>query len=149
MMTSTEVISSALMKRRKTQREAADVLGWSPQNFNLRMKRNTVPFEEMTTILQHCGYDVRIVDSDGKELPHFGNGTGARVVKKVCGKQYDTSKASAVASTTQYQGRDCFAELYENVDGEYFVVSYESGRNTVSPIDEETAKNLMGKWTTR
>lgn len=146
MVTSGDVLRSALMKSGMTQTDIAKLLDCTAQNISLRLKRGSLRFEELTAMLGLCGYEVHIVGKDGKELPIFGNGKGTRMVKRVSGKEYDTAKSCAIASTQRYEGKDCFAELYETVDEDYFVAAYGSPMFMLTPVDRETAEQYKREW---
>ena len=150
-MTSTELIRSALIQSGKTQQEIADRVGWSKQNLSLHMKRNTVPFDMLTKILDICGFELSVKNSDGGNLLHYGNGAGERLRCVIGGKVYDTAKSSAVASTDDYCGTGNLAELHIDPSGAYFLACYDNQAKDgcIVPVDTDGAKELAHRWENR
>ena len=69
-MNNEQRIKMALAYTGKTQGWLAEKLGTSPQNFNTKLKRNTLPPEDMEKIAAIFGavYEVAFVFPDGKRI---------------------------------------------------------------------------------
>ena len=134
-MTSSEIIRSALIKSGKSQAMLAEFMGCTRQNLNIRLRRETLTYNELEKALAFLGCRITVLDDDGQTLRHYGNSKGAKLTGQIGGKMFDTSKASLIESTS---GTDAgsvaeFKELYVDATGQKFVAyRLPGGRGTIS-----------------
>lgn len=134
-MTSSEIVRSALIKSGKTQRALAKHMGFSPQAMNIRLRKETLTYNELEKALTFLGCRITVQDDDGQALRHYGNSKEPRLTRQIGGKMFDTSKASLIESTS---GADAFSmtefkELYVDTTGQEFVAyRFPGGRGTIS-----------------
>ena len=79
-MTSRELMDAALVKTKTTQAGLARQMGWTPQNFNLRLNRNSKMCIRDRVMLDH-GFDIHrpYIEDDGKHRTvHEYERAGAR-----------------------------------------------------------------------
>ena len=57
-MTSRELMDAALAKTKNSQAWLARQMGWTPQNFNLRLNRNSIRADEFLALMDVLGVDV-------------------------------------------------------------------------------------------
>lgn len=148
-MNGTEMVRSALMSAGKTQTELADFMGWSKQNLSGRLKNNSLSFDELTKALGFCGYEVKLVDMIGRELPDIGNSASPHVVQMVNGITYDTKKAESICDTKAVDGNECYMELFRDTSGLFFAVHYqlmEGGVNMVTPVPDIVAEQYRKRY---
>lgn len=146
-MTASEMVRSALAARGKTQKELGDFMGWSPQNTSYRLKADTLNFNELTKALGFLGYEVKMVDADGSELPVLDNSVSPRLVQMVDGNVYDTSKAESLCTSKAEHSDEFYMELFKDVSGAYFLAYYqlwEGGHNHITPMTKAASKRF---WT--
>lgn len=69
-MTTSDMIRELCDKQNISLAELCRRIGQTPQNFNKKLKRETVSFEEMMTIAEalDVGYEQAFVLSDGKRI---------------------------------------------------------------------------------
>lgn len=151
-MTATEMVRVALTASGKTQRELGEEMGWTPQNTSYRLKAGTLTFDEVTKALSFCGYGVRFEAADGSGLPKLNNSLSPRARKTVGGITYDTCKAESLCSRRESNDGDFYTELFRDVSGAYFTVSYELWDGvtyTITPVSNEAAKRIWASYTGR
>lgn len=151
-MTGSEMIRKALVSAGKTHKELAAHMGWSPQNLSGRLKKNSLSFDEMTKAMSFAGYAVKLVDSDGKEVPDLDNSSSPKVVQEVGGKTYDTCKAVSLCTSREHPDDDLYMELFRDASGEFFVAYYqlwEGGHNHISPVSTEAARKFWERYSGR
>ena len=73
-MTTSNIVVELCKKMNISISELARRIGQSPQNFNKKLKRGTVSFEEMMTIAETLGvkYEQAFVLKNGEKI-HIGN----------------------------------------------------------------------------
>ena len=134
-MTGSEVIRSAFIKSGKTQRELADYMGWSRQNMNIRLRKDSLSFSEVEKALEFLGHRVVVQNDNGDVLLHYGNSAAPRLTCNVNGLVYDTSRSSLIASKKgdSPEGIDERIELYVDTAGREFVVyRFADGRGAIT-----------------
>lgn len=149
-MTASEMVRTSLKMSGHTQTELAKFMGWSKQNLNIRLKNNSLTFDELAKALGYSGYRVEMTNADGLSLPHFGNSKSPRIVKMVDGVRYDTSKAESICDNRTLNIDMIYMELFRNEEGRFFMAYYqlcEGGRNMISPIGREAAECFIEKCT--
>lgn len=57
-----EILKDALDAKGYSQREFAEKMGWTSQNFSQRLKKNSFTAEEWRDMAYKLGYEVRLVD---------------------------------------------------------------------------------------
>ena len=72
-MNASDMVRAALSAKKRTQKELAEFMGWSQQNLSYRLKAGTLTFDELAKALSFAGYEVKMVESTGEELPELGN----------------------------------------------------------------------------
>lgn len=120
-------------------------MGWSPQNTSYRLKADTLTFNELAKALSFAGYEVKMVDAHGEEIPALDNSSSPRVVQMVDGKTYDTSKAESLCNSKSQHSDELYMELFEDPSGVYFLAYYqlwEGGHNFISPVSKDASKRF-------
>ena len=138
-----DVIKQAIAESEKQQKEVAAHMGWTPQNFANRLKNNTVDADEWVEIAKFLGYEVKMVNTDGKVLKEKKKGIGSRVIQMVDGVTYDTDKSDAICHTSKFAGS--FFELYQDAEDRYFIVLYANWLHDgiVMPVAYKDAVDFM------
>lgn len=69
-MTTSDMVRELCEKRYISLAELCRLIGQTPQNFNKKLKRNTVSFEEMSIIAEVLGvyYEQAFIFPDGKKI---------------------------------------------------------------------------------
>ena len=69
-MTTSDMIKELCVKQNISLAELCRCIGQTPQNFNKKLKRGTVSFEEMTKIAEALGaeYEQAFILSDGGKI---------------------------------------------------------------------------------
>ena len=57
-----DILRDALEAKNYSQREFAKMMGWTPQNFNQRLKKNSFSAEEWRKMAYMLGYEIRLVE---------------------------------------------------------------------------------------
>ena len=137
----TNLILTAIKKRGATQKRLADVLGISPQNFNKKLKNDTLSAKDFFIVIEALGLDVSFHDKGtGEEIKERKTGVLPRVLMVVDGIKYDTFKADALCHTETLNG--WMMELYRDFRGRYFVVhwtDWDGVKPSISPCDKRRA----------
>lgn len=150
-----EILKDALEAKNYSQREFAKMMGWTPQNFSQRLKKNSFSAEEWRKMTYLLGYEVRIVELEsGIELEGRKKGHGRRVKQVINGVLYDTYKADALCSDFFQDGEHEYTdgmafELYVDSFGRFFVARYvewENGTDSVTTVGKEEAGKLYKKF---
>lgn len=150
-----EILKDALDAKGYSQREFAKKMGWTPQNFSQRLKKNSFTAEEWRNMAYNLGYEVRLVELEsGIEFEGRRKGRGRRVRQVVNGVLYDTHKADMLCGDFYCDGineyRDGMAfELYVDCFGRFFVARYtdwENGSDSITTIGKEDAYKLYRKY---
>lgn len=151
-MTASEMVRSALAAKGKTQKELGDFMGWSPQNTSYRLKADTLTFNELAKALGFLGYEVKMVDASGAELPVLDNSVSPRLVQMVDGYVYDTSKAESLCTSKAAHSGELYMELFKDATGAYFLAYYqlwEGGYNHITPMTRAASKRFWEAYSGR
>ena len=151
-MTASEMVRSALAAKGKTQKELGDFMGWTPQNTSYRLKADSLTFNELAKALGFLGYEVKMVDATGEELPTLDNSASPRVVQMVDGCIYDTSKAESLCTSKAAHSEELYMELFKDASGAYFLAYYqlwEGGHNYISPVSKAASKRFWAAYSGR
>lgn len=153
--TMSEILKEALDAKNYSQREFAKIMGWTPQNFSQRLKKNSFSAEEWRTMACKLGYEIRLVELEsGIEFEGRRKGHGRRVKQVISGVLYDTYKADALCSSFFQDGQNEYTdgmafELYVDSFGRFFVARYaewENGSDSITAIGREDAGKLYRKY---
>lgn len=151
-MTASEMVRAALTARKLTQNELAEYMGWSKQNLSYRLKAGTLTFDELVKALRFAGYEVKVVEAAGNELPHLGNSTSPQMVQMVNGVTYDTSKAESLCTSKSSDGDKFYMELFKDPSGAYFMAYYqlsEYGISHISPMTKAASAEFWSRYSGR
>lgn len=126
-MTSRELMDAALVKTKTTQAGLARQMGWTPQNFNLRLNRNSIRADEFLAIMDALGVDVTFTMRESGEIlkPHV-RGHGRRLCGNCDKITFDTAAAEAISNSFYEDGVNEFnadgeaTELYVDSEGPVF-----------------------------
>jgi len=143
-MTSRELMDAALAKTKNSQAWLARQMGWTPQNFNLRLNRNSIRADEFLALMDVLGVDVTFTMRKTGEIlkPHV-SGHGRRLCGNCDKITFDTAAAEAISNSFYEDGVNEFnadgeaAELYVDSEGRYFMAEYHGhvqGQAADSPI---------------
>ena len=100
-----EILRDALEAKGYSQREFAKKMGWTPQNFSQRLKKNSFSAEEWRKMAYMLGYEVRLVELEsGIEFESRRKGHGRRVRQVIKGVLYDTHKADMLCGNFYHDG---------------------------------------------
>ena len=137
-----EIIKTAILSSDTKQKEVANKMGWSPQSFANRLKKNTINADEWVSIAHILGYELKMVSQDGSSIQAKRKGFGPRVQQMVDGYAYDTEKADAICRTPKVAGGSF--ELYRDLTNQqfYIVIYCDWGAQTgiVTPVTDEEAR---------
>lgn len=148
-MNASDMVRAALSAKKRTQKELAEFMGWSQQNLSYRLKAGTLTFDELAKALSFAGYEVKMVEATGEELPELGNSSSPRLVQMVDGVTYDTSKAESLCSSREETGEEFYMELFKDPSGAYFVAYFqlwEGGYNSISPMTKSASAKFWGRY---
>lgn len=139
-----EIIKTAIQSSDTQQKEVAQKMGWSPQSFANRLKKNTIDADEWVAIAHILGYELKMVSQDGASLKAKRKGFGPRVQQMVDGYAYDTEKADAICRTPKVAGGSF--ELYRDLTTRqfYIVIYCDWGTQTgiVTPVTDAEAREF-------
>ena len=150
-----EILKDALDAKGYSQREFAKKMGWTPQNFSQRLKKNSFTAEEWRSMAYKLGYEVRLVELEsGIEFESRRKGHGRRVRQVVNGVLYYTHKADMLCGDFYRDGINEYIdgmafELYVDCFGRFFVARYtdwENGSDSITTIGKEDAYKLYRKY---
>lgn len=148
-MKASEMVRTALTSAGKTQRELAEHMGRSPQNLSGRLKNDSLTFDELTKALNFAGYEVKMTNAKGAELPKLDNSTSPRLTQMVDGVSYDASEAESLCTSKEETSDDLYMELFRDAFGGYFLAYYqlwEGGHNQITPISKEAARKFWERY---
>lgn len=147
-MTAAEICKDLIERSTMQQKDVADKMGWTQQSISNKFRRNTLTAEEFRKIIEILGFDIKIVVNEtSEEIKTRRKGVGERLQLMVNGVKYDTYKADAICHSDDSE--EIFYELYQDIDGRYFVAQYvkwDGGVSSISPIGKEDAEKLMKKF---
>ena len=144
-MNASDMVRAALSAKKRTQKELAEFMGWSQQNLSYRLKAGTLTFDELAKALSFAGYEVKMVEATGEELPELGNSSSPRLVQMVDGGTYDTSRAESLCSSREATGDEFYMELFKDPSGAYFQL-WEGGYNSISPMTKSASAKFWGRY---
>lgn len=154
-LTAKELVLAALRSARISQVEATRRINWVPQQLTSRLARGSLRVDEFLTLMNAIEIDVQLVNRKTGELvrAHIP-GEGRRVVQMVDGVAYDTAKADALANSFYSDGESEYhdgvaMELYQDIDGRYFLAEYTSlagARDRIVPVTAEDAAAFIRKY---
>lgn len=148
-MNASDMVRAALSAKKRTQKELAEFMGWSQQNLSYRLKAGTLTFDELAKALSFAGYEVKMVEATGEELPELGNSSSPRLVQMVDGVTYDTSRAESLCSSREATGDEFYMELFKDPSGAYFMAYFqlwEGGYNSISPMTKSASAKFWGRY---
>lgn len=147
-MTAAEICKGLIERSTLRQKDVADKMGWTQQSISNKFRRNTLSAEEFRKIIEILGFEIKIVVNEtSEEIKTRRKGVGERLQLMVNGVKYDTYKADAICHSDESE--DIFYELYQDIEGRYFVAQYvkwEGGVSSISPIEKKDAEKLMKKF---
>ena len=147
-MTAAEICKGLIERSTLRQKDVADKMGWTQQSISNKFRRNTLSAEEFRKIIEILGFEIKIVVNEtSEEIKTRRKGVGERLQLMVNGVKYDTYKADAICHSDESE--DIFYELYQDIEGRYFVAQYvkwEGGVSSISPIGKKDAEKLMKKF---
>lgn len=157
-MTSRELMDAALVKTKTTQAGLARQMGWTPQNFNLRLNRNSIRADEFLAIMDALGVDVTFTMRESGEIlkPHV-RGHGRRLCGNCDKITFDTAAAEAISNSFYEDGVNEFnadgeaAELYVDSEGRYFMAEYhmDSSKDRLRTVQSSVAAAFVEKYGTQ
>ena len=117
-------------------------MGWTPQNFQNRLRNNTIDADEWVDIADFLGYEVKMVNPLGKDVAGQ-QAKGQATRQMVGGIIYDTKAAKAICHSSKFVGT--YYELYKMESGEYFIVMYSKwlDKGQIIPISPAHAEEFM------
>lgn len=146
-MTTAQICKDLIERSSLQQKDVADQMGWTQQSISNKFRRNSLSAEEFRQIIEILGYDIKIVVNEtSEEIKTRRKGVGERLQMMVNGVKYDTFKADAICHSDETE--DIFHELYQDIEGRYFVAQYvkwAGGVSSISPIGEADAMKLIEK----
>ena len=119
-------------------------MGWTPQNFQNRLRNNTIDADEWVEIARYLGYDVKMVNQFGADIAgQQARGTATR--QMVGGIIYDTKTAKVICHSSKFVGT--FFELYKMESGDYFIVMFSKWleKGQIIPISAAHAEEFMSE----
>lgn len=137
-----DIIRKAIEDSPHQQKEVAAHMGWTPQNFQNRLRNNTIDADEWVEIANYLGYDVKMVNQYGEDIAgQQARGTATR--QMVGGTIYDTKTAKVICHSSKFVGT--FFELYKMETGEYFIVMYSKWleKGQIIPVSPAHAEEFM------
>lgn len=154
-MNAKEALNSVLRYTGTTQKQAAELMKWTPAQLSLRVKRGSLRVDDFMTILDMLGIDVQFIDrKTGKNVRPPIRGHGRRVSRMVNLVTYDTANADAITSNFYADGKNEYndgmaMELYIDQEGRYFFAQYSSMggvRDSIIPVEKEDAMAFIAKY---
>ena len=142
MMYVSDIIKRAIEDSPYQQKEVAAYMGWTPQNFQNRLRNNTIDADEWVQIANYLGYEVKMVNQSGEDIAKR-QAVGQATRQMVGGTIYDTKTAKAICHSSKFVGT--FFELYKTEAGEYFVVMYSKwlDKGQIIPVSQAHAEEFM------
>ena len=139
-MSVSDIIKKAIEDSPHQQKEVAAHMGWTPQNFQNRLRNNTIDADEWVEIANYLGYEVTMAPI-GEIAGQQAKGRATR--QMVGGIIYDTKAAKAICHSSTFLGT--FYELYRMETGDYFIVMYSKWleKGQIIPISPAHAEEFM------
>lgn len=122
-MKAADLLTSAMDSRGVQNKELAAVLHSKSCTLSKHITQNCLKAQELVDAAEFLNYKVVLVDiKTDDELEVRPRSRSPRVRKQINGKVYDTAKSRYVCRSAANDS--WWLELYETVDGEYFVAHY-------------------------
>lgn len=139
-MSVSDIIKKAIEDSPHQQKEVAAHMGWTPQNFQNRLRNNTIDADEWVEIARYLGYKVTMVP-DEEIAGQQAKGQATR--QMVGGIIYDTKAAKAICHSSKFVGT--FFELYRTETGDFFIVMYSKWleKGQIIPVSPAHAEEFM------
>ena len=117
-------------------------MGWTPQNFQNRLRNNTIDADEWVEIAHYLGYEVQMVHQTDEGIAGQ-QAVGPATRQMVDGIIYDTKTAKAICHSSKFVGT--FFELYRTEAGDFFIVMYSKWieKGQIIPITPAHAEEFM------
>lgn len=157
-MTSRELMDAALAKTKNSQAWLARQMGWTPQNFNLRLNRNSIRADEFLALMDVLGVDVTFTMRKTGEIlkPHV-SGHGRRLCGNCDKITFDTAAAEAISNSFYEDGVNEFnadgeaAELYVDSEGRCFMAEYhtDTSKDRLRTVQSSVAAAFVEKYGTQ
>lgn len=148
-MKGSEIVKNALVNAGKTQNELADFLGMSKQNLSYRMVSDAFTLEEIEKAIGFCGFQIKVVDKDGDDVPNTGNSSSPRIVQLINGRTFDTSKAESLCVAPMESSDSFYIELFRDVQGQFFLAYYQlwdGGKSWITPVPKEIGLGFISRY---
>ena len=146
-MTSRELMDAALAKTKNSQAWLARQMGWTPQNFNLRLNRNSIRADEFLALMDVLGVDVTFTMRKTGEIlkPHV-SGHGRRLCGNCDKITFDTAAAEAISNNFYEDGVNEF-----NAEGRYFMAEYhtDTSKDRLRTVQSSVAAAFVEKYGTQ
>ena len=140
-MKASEIIKTAILASDKKQKDVAEKMGWSQQNFANKLRNNTIDADEWLSISHTLGYELKMVSKNNFTLEIQNRGFYPRAQQIVDGYAYDTEKGTAICRTPKMAG--VCLELYKDLPSNrlYIVIYYNWGQQKefIVPVTEQEA----------
>lgn len=158
MMTSREVIETALAKNSQTQAWLAREMGWTPQNFCQRFRRGGIRADEFLAMLDVLGVDATFtLRGTGEILKPHVRGHGRRLTGNCEKVTFDTAASEAIANSFYEDGVNEFnadgeaTELYVDSKGRFFVAEYhaDASKDRLRTVSSSMAAAFIEKYGTQ
>lgn len=139
-MKAAELIYAALETKGVKQKQLAKMIGKTAQNLNRKLVNNRFLAQEFIDSLEKLGFKVVVKTLDGNNLQIRNTGLCPRTRKMVGGVIYDTEKSDAICHSPVVDGwRN---ELYQDMQGRYFIVHYDDKFANIIPCSEDRARGF-------
>lgn len=141
-----EVVKKLLEDAGVNYQTAAGWIDVAKSTFSQKVSRNTFYAEEVLTILDNIGMEIKIVEGTRLVNKQFG-GIGGTVHMMVNRTIYDTDKSIALAHSDWF---DCWrTELFQDTEGRFFVAHYtnlEAAKPFISEMSKKDAMMYYAKY---
>lgn len=151
-MKGSEIVKTALVNAGKTQNELADFLGMSKQNLSYRMVSDAFTLEEIVKAIGFCGFQLKVVDKAGDDMPNTGNSSSPRIVQTIGGRSFDTSKSESICVAPMESSDSFYIELFRDPQGQFFLAYYQTwdgGKCWITPVPQNIALGFASKYGTK
>ena len=141
-MSVSDIIKKAIEDSPHQQKEVAAFMGWTPQNFQNRLRNNTIDADEWVKIADYLGYEVKMVNQAGENIA--GQQAKGRATRQMVGGIiYDTKTAKSICHSSKFVGT--FFELYRMETGDFFIVMYSKWleKGQIIPVSPAHAEEFM------
>ena len=139
-------IKNALEKAGINFQTAAEWIDVAKSTFGQKISRNTFYAEEVLTILDNLGLEVKVVEGTRLINKKYG-GIGGTVHMMVNRTIYDTDKSVALAHSDWFDSWR--TELFRDDDGRFFLAHYtqlEAAKPFISEMSKKDAEMYYAKY---